>query len=296
MKCKLLMVCCMSLVATGRTAKAEITVLPPGPIDYSDYQAEEMVELTEKLMQHHRHSEAVDAGFEALGRGLTANQDAWVRYKMAQSYEFVNDGGTLSRKKYGEVLALHPGYERNIEIALRLGELHDHIILPGTEPNYVLAMEYYKYVVDNYDDPNKNTVALEAMQARMYLGDLYSHLRQHEKSNECYERVYQCAPEQAVPLAYKTFDSPADLQSHKVWLSGRIAELRNVVKPKLVRNCFRSYFDTTVVELENLIEKYASDADIVTMANNRLRQLWDSVAGVTTTIDEMAQNPADPND
>ncbi|MHC4397397.1 MAG: hypothetical protein ACYS1A_17290 [Planctomycetota bacterium] len=259
---------------------------PEGTIVYRDYSTEDLVQLVTLLYQFHRHSEAVEAGTEALRRDLTQDQDAFVRLKMANSYEFVPKAGALAKEKYREILERHPSYEQNIAVAMRLGQLNDHIILRNTERNVPLALEYFNYVIDNYDDPNTDTFNLEVMQTHIHLGNIYSLQGDYDKSNIHYDRIYNCDPNQAMPLPYRTFESQKDSQSHKNRLKGRTLMLKDQVKHNLVNNCIRSKPEVTISELGKLKDKYASDSLIVELADAALTQVLNEVFDLKKVVDE----------
>jgi ankyrin repeat protein/beta-lactamase regulating signal transducer with metallopeptidase domain len=168
---------------------------------YADYSAEDLVRLIGQLSARGGPSlsATIEAGLEALARDLTPEQNAFVRHKMAQAYEGLGNG-TLAREKYEEVLELHPGYEGNAEIALRLGQLNDSTIMPGTKPNAQRALECYRYVVEHYSDPNNQKVYIQVIQSHMHLGDLYAHLNDYARSNAHYEAIYNCDMDLAARL------------------------------------------------------------------------------------------------
>ncbi len=274
----------------GQTSSVWVSPIK-GEIRYGDYNTDDLVEVVALLSKSYRKVEAVEACEEALSRNLTPTQDAFVRYKMAQCYEYLPNSGPLAKEKYGEVLELHPYYERNIEVALRLGQLNDSTILPGTERNPARAVECYKHVVDHYSDPNNETVFIEVMQAHMHLGDIYAQLRDYNNSNKHYEAIYNCDPNTVEQLTYNNFDSPENLDNHKSWLKSWIALLKTATKKHLVGNCIRSDPDESVVELGKTIEKYADNHEIVEHANIALRQVWEGIAELDQVLKDAIEDP-----
>lgn len=285
MKPKILLIMLGTTLALAIAGKIGSQGVPPeGPIQYGDYTTEDLVELVGLLNQFHRHSEAVEAGFEALSRDLTSTQDAFVRHKMGQSYEFIPDSGPLAKAKYTEVLELHPDYNRIIEIAFRLGELNDSIIIDGTERNVEQAIADFEYVLNRCDDPNEDPrkVYYIALKAHMGLGNLRWDQKSYAAAKEHFEVIYHCDPNLAEPLPCEKFEKPEDLAKHKTWLKNRILSMKDRVPPKLVGLCIRPDPVESMNELDNLITEYVDDATVVELAREAYNQVC--------AVDEMAED------
>ncbi|MCK5640603.1 MAG: hypothetical protein KAJ19_07395 [Gammaproteobacteria bacterium] len=273
-------------------SQADTLRIPPeGPVDLSSYSTEDAVLMVGLLRKYHRLDEVVQVGYDALRRNLTPTQDAAVRHDMAYAYEFVPGGGPLAREKYGEVLEMHPTYQRNGEVALRLGQLNDSTILPGTEQNYARAIECYEYVVKNCSDTEGEKAYVDVLQARMHVGDIYSLQREYRKSDRHYKAIYDCDPNSLTAPAYKVFDRANDAVDYIAWAKNRLEILKGAVRHHLVSNCIRSGPDQTIAKLESLREKYADDPEIVKSATDALRETWEWVARVNRTIDDNIGGP-----
>lgn len=274
-----LIVCCVSLLlivpaavsSQDRPSANGTSRLPAkGTIDFSNYDTEDLVTLMVKIRKSHRLEEAEQVGREALARGLTAEQDALVRHEMAYVCEFLPGGGPLARERHEEILELHPNYKRIAEVALRLGQLYDSTILPGTERNYARAIECYRYVVEKCVDPNDPAVYVDVMQAHMHLGDLYAQQRDYRPAKRHYEAIYNCDPNMVAAPPWKTFERPEDVADHKRWARGRIAGLKGVIPHHLVSTCIKPRIKQTEDCMQKLLEKYADDPEIVRLATDAL--------------------------
>lgn len=291
----------LALVVPARgTVDAEVRgpiKLPPeGTIQYRDYNTEDLLALAGALGRYHRHSEVVEAGKEALRRDLTHDQAASIRYRMAKSYEFVRNGGPLAKEKYEEVLKFHPKYEHNARIAFRLGELNNSIIMKGTKRNRKRAVECFEYVIRKCEDPNAQTqkVYYYTLRARMGLGYILWQQKDYEGAREHFEVIYNCDPNLAEPLPSEKFANAKDLARRKKWLKNTISRMKAKMPQTLVGLCIRPNSETSVAELEKLIQEYASDPVIVEIAEERLRQVWERIAGLEPVIDEPVENAQEP--
>lgn len=277
-----LTICIFILASSIASVKAK--VLPKAPIAYDSYETPELVQLVDDLRKFHRHIEAIEAGNEALRKLLSPGQDAFVRYKMAQSYEFVQNGGLLAKEKYDEVLKLHSNYERNVEIAYRLGELNSCIIMRGTEPNAPEAIECFEYVLDRLVDPNKSNgkVYYIALKAHMGLGNLQWDRKNYATAKRHFESIYKCDIELAEPLPCEKFEDPNELAEHKTWLKNLILSMKTRIPTKLVGLCIRPDPVESMNELDNLMTEYADDAAVVQLA----REAYNQVCAVDEIIDD----------
>jgi tetratricopeptide (TPR) repeat protein len=285
----------------GAEVKRPVKLPPKDTIQYRDYNTEDLLALASALGRYHRHSEAVEAGEEALRRDLTQDQDAYIRYGMAKSYEFVRNGGPLAKEKYEEVLKLHPNYEHNAKIAFRLGELNNSIIMKGIERNGKRAVDCFEYVLRKCEDPNAQTqkVHYYTLRARMGIGNILWGQKDYEGAREHFEVIYNCDPNSAEPLPSEKFANAKDLARRKKWLKNTISSMKARIPQTLVGLCIRPNSETSIKELEKLIQDYSSDPVIVEIAEERLRQIWERIAGLEPVVDEpveKAQEPADDSD
>ena len=259
---------------------------PRAAVNWNDHSSSEIVALVESLTAQHRYLEAIEGADRALARGLKADEDARVRHRMAACYEAVGNSGPLARQKYAEVLKLHPGYSRNLEISLRLGELYDHIILAGTEPNLPLAQEYYTRVVESYGRSPGKTAWLPVLRAHMHLGNLYARQGAYAKSNDHYEAIYSCDPELLTPLPYQELSSQESTDTLKHLLQRDLASLKDTVRKHMVSNCVRPDLATSLKELDAIAKKYSGDRVIVEGAVQLRETLVDQVIDFDKVLED----------
>jgi tetratricopeptide (TPR) repeat protein len=284
--------CVANLQAEGRRRVPQRLPKDRPAINWNDYNDVRIVALVDDLAAHHWYPEAIAGAQIALARHLPADQDAAVRYRMAQCCEAVPDAGPLARQTYAEVLALYPDYPPNVEIALRLGELYDHIILPGTEPNLVLAQKYYTQVVESYGRAAGAALWLPVLRAQIHLGNLHARLREYDKSNRHYEFLYACDARRLVPLPYQAFRFPGEREKYLPYLQNEAARLKEVVRGHLVSNCARPNLRASLEELDALTKKHPEDLALVEQAGKLRRKLIDHLAGFDGLLETPVQGPA----
>jgi hypothetical protein len=172
-----------------------------------------------------------------------------------------------------------------VEIALRLGELYDHVILPGTEPNLPLAREYYTQVVETYGRASGQSTWLPMLRAHMHLGNLHARQRKYAKSNDHYEAIYACDPESLAPLPYRELSGQETAETAKEMLQKEAASLKDVVRRHLVGNCVRPDLARSFAELDAIVRKYAEDQVIVTGA----AQLRETLVNHMTELEKVLE-------
>ncbi len=274
------------LQASERQRAAQIRLEGKTPIIWSDCNDVQIVALVDNLAAHHQYVQAITGAEIALAHGLKGDQDAFLRLRMAQCYEALENGGPLARQRYAEVVALHPDYPRNVEICLRLGELYDHIILPGTEPNLTVAKKYYARAAESHGQSSSKAIWLPVLQAHIHLGNLYARTGEYTKSNEYYEFIYACDPNLVTPLPYDAFESQEEADAAELTLRGKAAHLKDVVRKHLVSNCIRPDLATSLKELDALAEKHRTDPAIVQDSTTQRKRLIDR----TTEINKALEN------
>jgi hypothetical protein len=276
---------CASLAAGSELLR----VVPPArPIDYNKYETPDLIRLAEVLAQWHRHAEAIEAGKEAMTRRLEPDEDATIRHRMAQSYEFVPDGGPTAKRMYEEVLQLHPAYERNTEIAYRLGELNSSVIMEGTEPNIPRAMQCFEDVLARSErlKTDSQNVHFIALKARMGLSILNCHKGNLTAARTHFEAIYRCPTYGGEPLPTKVFASPKELQSHKAWLAKQISGMKTRIPVKLVAVCIRPQLGESLVKLGHLATEYAQDPNVI----GPLRQAIERLSEVDRVADKAIED------
>lgn len=242
-------------------------------VDFEDCQPQHLVKIIQVLHRSRDHSRVIQAGKTALQMSLPAHEDATVRLCMARSYEGLNDenSGSLAKQKYQEILEMHPEYERNIEVALRLGELNDNIILRGTQRNTEEAIRLYQYIVDRYT--RFDVVYYEVLEAHMGLGNLLWDKDNYDGATRHFEALYHVDPDLTRPLSYMYYQKDYNIYEEIEWLRKRAVSIQETSKEKLVNLCVRPGFEESIDRLEKLQEEYADDAELVDMAKERILKL-----------------------
>jgi hypothetical protein len=263
---------------------------PAAPIDYDRYATPDLIPLAGALLFWHRPAEALAAGEEALTRRLEPAEDAAIRHTMARSYESLPDGGPAAKKMYEEVLRLHPAYERNIEIAYRLGELNSGILLAGTTPDPNRAVECFQYVLDKSESlkTKPENVHYIALKAHMALGILDMQKGKLAGARTHFEAIYRCRTHWAEPLPCEVFRNPKELFSHKAWLRKQISGMKTRIPAKLVGVCLHPQLGDSLVELGHLAVTYADDPNVM----EPLRQTVRRITEVDKVLDEAIEKGA----
>jgi tetratricopeptide (TPR) repeat protein len=178
--------CVFASICVAGENSAELK-LPEGEVVYRDYDDANLMRVAEYLYRSHRHSEAVEACEEALGRNLTDGQIAAIKHLLAQNYELIPDRGQDAKDAYLRVIQEHPSYERLPEVAYRLGELNVCIIPRGTDPNIDKGAEYLRLVINQLPITHAGDTAVTylSLEAHMMLGNLLLVKGQNEEAKAC---------------------------------------------------------------------------------------------------------------
>jgi len=254
-----------------RTPRGELNALAEQEeIDFEKIDTDKLVKVVSFLKDRHKFTKSVDAGKEALKRILTSTQDVEVRYCMAKSYEALGNG-PLVRQMYQEVIELHPEYERNLEIAERLGELHNSIIMHGTERDVEKAIKWFKYAIDNYS--KSETFYWEVLRAHMGLGLLLWDKKQYPEAKKQFEIIYYADSGDMIALPYQKFDSEREQISHRKHQLELLFIIKQSAKKHLVGLCIRSDTKESEENLKVLMEKFPNDHEMLELAEFKLEKL-----------------------
>jgi hypothetical protein len=199
-------------------------------------------------------------------------QLARLRYLLAKACEYEIDG-QMARQKYAEFLELHPDFGLSPEIAYRLGELYDSVILDGTERDEQKAKHYYELTLSLCDNINKTRpgVYYEALKAHVglaYLVDDFSSKKMH------WQFIYHSDPNKAAILPDTEFiRSKDEYQRYLEWLRDRVESMKKNAAEGLVSIYNLPNLDAGLKGLQALMEEYAHDELIIKLAQKKYQQL-----------------------
>jgi hypothetical protein len=199
-------------------------------------------------------------------------QLARLRYLLAKACEYKIDG-QMARQKYAEFLELHSDFGMSPEIAYRLGELYDSVILDGTERDKQKAKHYYELVLSLCDNINKTHpgVYYESLKAHVglaYLVDDFSSKKMHWQS------VYHSDPNKVAVLPDTEFFWPKDEYQRRLeWLRERVESMKKNAAEGLVGIYNLPNLGEGLKGLQALMEEYAHDELIVELAQKKYQQL-----------------------
>ena len=195
-----------------------------------------------------------------------------LRYLLLKAYESKIDG-RMVRQKYAEFLELHPDFGRSPEIACRLGELHNSVILLGTERDEEKAKHYYELTLSLCDNINKKHpgVYYEALKAHLglaYLIDDFSSKKMHWQS------IYHSDPNKVAILPDTEFPlSKDEYQHHLEWLRERVESIREKAAEGLVNIYDLPDLHEGLKGLTELMEEYKHDELILELAQKKYQKL-----------------------
>ncbi len=232
-------------------------------IVYKNIETEKLVKAVSYLHNRRKHAKTVDAGKEVLKRNLTDKQGAEVRFYMAKSYEALSDG-PLVRQTYQEIIELYPEYERNLEIASKLGQLHSSTIIHGTERDVEKAIKWFRYAIDNYSNPD--TFYWEVLRAHMGLGNLLCGGKEHLEAKKHYEFIYSADSTKMMHLPYGT-------SGHRKHNLKMLFIIKQAARRHLVSWCVRSDTKESEENLKSLVKKFSNDYEIIELAEIELEKL-----------------------
>lgn len=240
---------------------------------------EESDQIIERLHYNRQHLQVCLKGLELLEKkNLKPEEDANIRYRMAQSMEVLPKTGRLAREKYGEILEMHPNYHRNIQIACRLGQLNDNVILENTQKNNHRAMECYKFVIEKTEEkqkPHEKVIYLDTLEAHMGLGNLYLQQGEYDLAQEHFEFIYYCNPSNVVLLPSE------EIKTHNIsikqyeQLRKQVSFIKERIPQKLVDTCMRQGGGVkgTRDALNSILKKHKNDAQVVEVTSNKLKDV-----------------------
>jgi tetratricopeptide (TPR) repeat protein len=223
-------------------------------------------QLITSLARNHQHSLVIEEGTKQLLRtDLKSDEEAYIRLKMAKSFEALPSQGRLAKEKYGEILELHPEYHQNVKVAYRLAELNDGITLDGTTPNTQQAIDCYRYVIKHGPE---HGIQYETLKAHRGLGCLCLDQHEYEEARKHFEAIYNCEPGMLRIVPDEDLKHPEDIARNKAWVLERLESMKADMPQNIVNTCIRSNPEESLKALQTLMKTYASDPKITTIARS----------------------------
>ncbi len=247
--------------------------------DLQVYSNDELFDLIKRLAKSHRFNEAIAVGQSALQReDCQKRADLW--YEMARAGEGCDHkkegNGQEVRDMYDQVLVEDPNHPQADYVALRLGELCDHILLPGTQRNSDKAITLFKRVIDKAKMnkarkleegiiEEKETIDIAVLRCYVHLGNIYSEKKDFAKAGECYEAIYVSEPNDVVSARYSGVTQQA-------------RSLREVATHLMIGNCFRPEVQESMDLLSELIAKYPDDVLLYNQAEKQKKRYLEQIS------------------
>ncbi len=239
----------------------------------------QLLELMELYRQQSLPAQTLSVGELLLERSLTEDQRLDTLNSLAGAYEAIDEdwAGPEARRCYQQILAEFPDANCADKIALRLGELYDHIIRPGTEPDTAKAESFFKRITESYqrDKRPDKTTDLVVLRAYMHLGNLYARQGRYGPSDICYQTIYDCDPNGIT----------AENREYQEALK-EFRALRLVVSSHLLSNCIRPKPEDTLAQFARLEQLYADDVELMESLYVRKQNYLDRINQRSTELQE----------
>ena len=217
---------------------------------------EDLLDMMEGCKLMGLSAECVCVGEVLLERNLASDQRLETLLALAKAYESIDEkwAGPQTRRSYQQILDEYPDAACADRVALRLGELYDHILRPGTTANSQKAQVYFKQIIDAYEknvreDQKTDMVVLRAY---IHLGNIYARRRNYDSANTCYAAIYHCDPDSVID---------GDRESFRVLRA--VKTLQEVAGKRLVHNCIRPDSQDSLAAFEQLEIDYADDLELL---------------------------------
>jgi hypothetical protein len=241
---------------------------------------QDVKQLITSLARGREFSRVIEEGTKQLLRtDLKSEDKAYIRLEMAKSYEAMPLCGRLAKEKYSEILEMHPDYNQNVEIAVRLAGLNTSIIMDGTTRNLQQAIDCYRYAIERSADQNRPEHGMQSATLTAHIGLGYLCLDQHEyeEARKHFEAVYNCEPEMMsiVPDESENMrhpKHPVDIAEKKAWVLKWLESAKTSVPRDIVLTCLRSDPEESLVALRTLMKAYASDPNVSAIAQSFYEQ------------------------
>ena len=238
---------------------------------------QDVKKLIASLARSRQHSRVIEEGTKLLLRtDLKSEDKAFIRLKMAETYEAMPFCGRLAKEKYGEILEMHPEYIQNAKVAYRLAELNDGITLKGTTPNTQQAIDCYRYIIERSADRShpEHGMQYATLKAHRGLGLLCYYQHEYEEARKHFEAIYNCEPEMlsVVPGENPDLKHPENIGETKAYVLKRLKSMRADMPKSIVSTCIRSDPEESLEALRALMKAYASDPNVSANAQSVYEQ------------------------
>ncbi len=261
-----------------RETKRVVITAKPEP-NKPSLEKENVKQLIASLARSREFTRVIEEGKKLLLRtDLNSDEKAYIRLEMAKTYEALSQG-RLAKEKYGEILEMHPDYNQNVEIAVRLGELNNSVIMDGTTRNLQQAIDCYRYAIERSEDQNRPEHGMQCatLGAHIGLGYLYLVQDEYEEARKHFEAVYNCEPEmmsivsdESQKMRYPKH--PEDIAKQKAWVLKHLESAKTSVRRDIVLTCLRPDPEESLVALRTLMKVYASDPNVLANARSVYEQ------------------------
>ncbi len=197
-----------------------------------------------------------------LEKGGDPEAMATLKHDLARTYELMKGKGEDARRTYADILENHKAYSKYYQVAFRMGELHDCIILPGTKEDAAKAANYYEEAIATCPSGE-----LIKQRAHLSLGCIYWHRKRKDEAIRNLEQAY------LFDAARLKIDaqggSPKEQQDRLRVLQADCGRIRESALGKLVA-AHRDQSDPvkTLSALDELEKRYAHDPKVVQMIQN----------------------------
>ncbi len=232
--------------------------------DLTTYSSGELYSLAKKLATVRQFEDAIWVGTEVLAReDFTKRADMF--HTMAKVYEGMPANkllGQKARDMYSQVLSEDPNYPQACQVALRLGELYDHILLKGTQRNSDTAIGYFKMAIDKDLMSKEDTIDIAILRCNVHLGNIYRRQNQYDKAIACFEAIYKSDPNDVVEerqanegilkMAEKL--APSRGNGKQACL-----ELQEVATRLMISACFSPNNEESMTRYNNLMARFPED-------------------------------------